>query len=284
VRVLLLGAGGMLGHDLLATAPDGVDVVPLARRDLDITDYGGVERAVRDVRPDVIVNAAAYTGVDRAEAEPELAMRVNGEAVGELGRVAKAAGARMVHFSSDYVFDGTAERPYREDDPPHPVNAYGASKLAGETALRASGTEALIIRTQWLFGAHGRSFPRTMWERAARREPTRVVNDQFGRPTYTLDLATATWQLVGSGEGGLVHVANGGVASWFQVAREVFRHAGCSDLVQPCTTAEYPTPARRPRYSVLDTAAFERGIGAALPHWCDAVARFLAQLGTLPVP
>jgi dTDP-4-dehydrorhamnose reductase len=271
----------MLGHDLSATAPAGVEVVPVAHRDLDITDYPAVERTVREAKPDVIVNAAAYTAVDRAEAEPELAMRVNGEAVGELGRVAKATGARVVHFSSDYVFDGTAERPYREEDAPHPVNTYGASKLAGEAALRASGAPALIIRTQWLFGAHGRSFPRTMWERACRREPARVVDDQFGRPTYTLDLATATWQLVSRGDEGLVHVANRGVATWFQVAREVFRHAGYPMLAAPCTTSEYPTPARRPRYSVLDATRFERVTGAALPQWPDALGRFLAHLAAV---
>lgn len=282
MRVLLLGAGGMLGRDLAAAAPADTALVGLAHAELDITDHAALERAVRDVKPEVIVNAAAYTAVDRAESEPELALRVNGEAVGHLGRVARAAGARVVHFSTDYVFDGTADRPYREDDPPHPVNLYGASKLAGETALRASGEGVLIIRTQWLFGVHGRSFPRTMWERATHRASTRVVNDQFGRPSYTLDLARATWELLRRGGAGVVHVANAGVATWFQVAREVFRHAGCPDLVQPCTTSDYPTPARRPRYSVLDTARFEAAIGASLPHWCDAIARSLTQIAALP--
>jgi dTDP-4-dehydrorhamnose reductase len=282
VRVLLLGAGGMLGHDLLAMAPEGVEIVPLAHRDLDITDHAAVERRVREVKPDVILNAAAYTAVDRAEAEPEFAMKVNGEAVGHLGRVARATRARVVHFSTDYVFDGTADRPYREDDTPHPVNAYGASKLAGEIALRASGAEVLIIRTQWLFGAQGRSFPRTMWERACRRERARVVNDQFGRPTYTLDLANATWQLVERGITGLVHAANRGVATWFEVAREVFRNAGSPDLVEPCITSEYPTAARRPRYSVLDCTRYEALVSSPLPHWSDALGRFLTRLAEVP--
>jgi dTDP-4-dehydrorhamnose reductase len=196
--------------------------------------------------------------------------------------VAKATGARVVHFSTDYVFDGTAGRPYCEDDPPHPVNTYGASKLAGEAALRASGARALIIRTQWLFGAHGRSFPRTMWERACRREPARVVDDQFGRPTYTLDLAIATWQLVSRGDEGLVHVANRGVATWFQVAREVFRHAGYPMLAAPCNTADYPTPAQRPRYSALDLTRYETMVSSSLPHWTEALGRFLGQLAGVP--
>jgi len=284
MRTLLLGAGGMLAHDLLVTAPGVMEVVSFRHGDLDVADYRAVERAIRDMEPDVIVNAAGYTAVDRAESEPEAALRVNGDAVGHLGRVARAVGACVVHFSTDYVFDGTSDRPYREDDPPNPVNTYGASKLAGEIALQASGAEALIVRTQWLFGANGRSFPRTMWERAACRAATRVVNDQLGRPTYTLDLARAMWPLVQSGGRGLVHAANAGVGTWFDLAREVFRAAGCPELVQSCTTSEYPRPARRPRYSVLDTTRFESRLAASLPQWSDALARFTTQLQSQLVP
>jgi len=284
MRVLLLGAGGMLGHDLAATAPLDVALVPTTRTALDITDAAALARRVAEVQPDVIVNAAAYTTVDKAESEPDLAFRVNGQAVGELGKIAARSGIKVVHFSTDYVFDGTATVPYAEDAEPNPINVYGASKLAGETALQASGAEALIVRTQWLFGGSGGSFPRTMWERATRRTATRVVNDQLGRPTYTLDVARATWQLVQGGAEGLVHVANGGAATWFEVAREVFRLAGCPELVERCTTSEYPTPARRPRYSVLETRRFELRMGASLPQWCDALARFATQLQSQPRP
>src|SRR2546430_11106456 len=166
MRVMVLGAGGMLGHDLVATTPPDVTLFPFPRSRLDITHNEAVAKALGEVRPDVVINAAAYTAVDRAESEPQAAVRVNGAAVGALGRMARAAGARVIHFSTDYVFDGQATRPYREDSPTDPVNAYGTSKLAGETALCASGPEHLVVRTQWLFGVHGKSFPRTTWLRA----------------------------------------------------------------------------------------------------------------------
>jgi len=162
MRAMVLGAAGLLGHDLVATAPPDMTLFPFPRADLDITDTEALAATVREVRPDVVINAAAYTAVDRAESEPEAAFRVNDAAVGELGRIAREAGARVIHFSTDYVFDGTSAEPYAEESPPNPLNVYGASKLAGETALRASGAPCLIVRTQWLFGAHGRCFPRTM--------------------------------------------------------------------------------------------------------------------------
>src|SRR2546422_626556 len=168
---------------------------PFPRGDLDITDTEALAATVREVRPDVVINAAAYTAVDRAESEADAAFRVNGAAGGGLGRIAREAGARGIHFSTDYVFGGTPVEPYAEESPPNPLNVYGASKLAGETALRASGAPCLIVRTQWLFGAHGRCFPRTMWERATARSSSRVVSDQVGHPTCSVDLARATWSL-----------------------------------------------------------------------------------------
>jgi dTDP-4-dehydrorhamnose reductase len=239
MRAMILGAGGMLGHDL--------------------------------VRPTVILNAAAYTAVDRAESEAELAFRVNGAAVGELGRIAARAGVRVVHFSTDYVFDGKASNPYQEQSPTDPVNTYGASKLAGERALRESGADWLILRTQWLFGVHGRSFPRTMWERAVAGLATSVVQDQTGSPTYTKDLARATWALIARGASNLFHVTNAGQATWFDFALHVFSRVGRPHLLAPCTTEQYPTPARRPHYSVLDTGRLRHELGAPLPDWRCAV-------------
>ena len=279
-RVLLVGAGGMLGHDLVATAPPEVTLIPLSRAELDITQGDAVAATLGEVRPDVVINAAAYTAVDRAESERDIAMRVNGAAVGELGRHAHRVGAQVIQFSSDYVFDGTATQPYSETSAANPVNAYGASKLAGERALAASGATYLLIRTQWLFGAHGKSFPRTMWERARGGHATRVVRDQTGRPTYTRDLAAAVWTLIGRNVCGVVHVANQGQATWLDVAARVFARAGRADLLTPCVTADYPTPARRPRYSVLDTAWAERALGGPLPKWEDAVERFLDSIGS----
>jgi dTDP-4-dehydrorhamnose reductase len=278
MRAMVLGAAGMLGHDLVTTAPPDVVLFPFPKAELDITDAAAVAAAVREVRPDVVINAAAYTAVDRAESEPEAGFRVNGAAVGELGQIAHQAGVRVIHFSTDYVFAGTSAEPYTEESPAHPVNVYGASKLAGETALKASGAQYLIVRTQWLFGLQGRCFPRTMWERATAGSPSRVVSDQVGRPTYSVDLARTTWQLVALELAGVIHVANAGTASWYDVAKRVYSAARAEHLLQPCSTAEFPTPARRPARSVLSTARGEQALGGALPRWGDSMDRFIAEI------
>lgn len=280
MRAMVLGAAGMLGHDLVATAPPGVTLLPFPRAELDITDARAVAAAVVELQPDVIINAAAYTAVDRAESEPETAFRVNGAAVGELGRIAHAAAARVIHFSTDYVFDGAAAEPYTEESPTNPLSVYGASKLAGETALNASGAQRLIIRTQWLFGLHGRCFPRTMWQRATVGTASRVVSDQVGRPTFTVDLARATWTLAAREVPGVLHVANAGVATWYDVARRVYAACDAGQLLQPCPTSEFPTPARRPTRAVLDTARSEQALGGPLPRWEEALDRFMAGTRT----
>ena len=277
-RALILGAAGMLGHDLVATAPQGVALFPFPKTALDITDAGALAAIVAEARPDTVINAAAYTAVDRAESEPEVAFRVNGAAVGALGRIARQAGARVIHFSTDYVFDGTSAEPYTEESQPNPINVYGASKLAGETALRASGAHYLIVRTQWLFGARGRSFPRTMWERATARSPSRVISDQVGRPTYSVDLARAVWRLGARELTGVIHVANAGVATWYDVAQRVYAGCGADQLVQPCSTAQFPLPAKRPARAVLNTARSEQALGGPLPRWQDALDRFITEI------
>jgi dTDP-4-dehydrorhamnose reductase len=285
MRVLLFGADGMLGHDLLAQAPPGFAIVPHTISTTDVTAEPQVAAAVRDARPDVVLNSTGYTDVEQAEAERALAFAVNETGPATIGRV--VAGLRpqatVVHYGTDYVFDGRATRPYREDDAPQPRGVDGASKLAGERALAASGASHVIIRTQWLFGPAGRSFPRTMWNRARAGQPTRVVNDQTGRPTYTVDLARTTWRLLAGGPprlaaAGLQHVTNAGSASWYDLARRIFEAAGAGAALSPCATADYPTPARRPAHSVLDTARFESLAGGPLPTWQDALDRFLNQL------
>ena len=279
MRVLILGAAGMLGADLRATAPEAASIVAFDIADVDITERAQVASALDDARPDWVINAAAYTAVDRAETE-----RADADAVNVTGprHIAEEAARRhiaVVHFSTDYVFDGTARTAYRETDPVAPINAYGESKLGGERAVLASGARSLVLRTQWPFGRAGRSFPRTMWDRATTRMATRVVDDQVGRPTYTRDLAMATWRLVASGATGIVHVTNGGdPATWYEVAREVFARAGAESLVSACATADYPTPARRPAYSVLCTDRLEHLLSAPLPDWRDALRRFLDEL------
>jgi dTDP-4-dehydrorhamnose reductase len=271
----------MLGTDLVAHAPAGVAVTGLAKSEADITQARCVAEALDRVLPDVVINAAAYSKVDAAESEFDAARAVNGDAPGVIGGECAKRGVRVVHFGTDYVFSGSSRSPIDEDAPTSPVNAYGRSKLLGEERLRASGVEALVIRTQWLFGGHGRSFPRTMWERAKARLATRVVNDQFGRPTYTVDLARATWRLVALGASGAYHVTNGGdAATWYDVATEVFARAGVAELVSACSTADYPTAARRPAYTVLDTARAEAALGGALPDWREGLSEFLSQVAS----
>ena len=288
----------MLAHDVLAEAPDGVEVVARPSQVVDVTNRQAVAETIAATSPDVVINCAAYTDVDGAEAHRERAFAVNGDGPGFIAaalaqrRRGGAPDALLIHYGSDYVFDGSASRPYREEDPCAPIGAYGASKLAGELQIAERGRRYVILRTQWLYGAHGRSFPRTMWERARAGLPTRVVTDQVGRPTYTMDLARATWRLVslegqdpsartsGGERGRILHVANSGSATWHQVAQHVFRRAGKPELLTPCVTADFPRPAKRPAWSVLDTTRFDTMIGRPLPGWEDAMDRFLSSLET----
>jgi len=282
MRVLIFGASGMLGTDLCAAAPRGTSLVALGAADADITDRAQVASALGDARPEWVINAAAYTAVDRAETEKELAEAVNGLAAGYIAEESARRSIAVVHVSTDYVFAGTATTPYQEEDPVAPVNAYGESKLHGEQAVLRSGAHVLVLRTQWLFGRSGTSFPRTMWERATAGLPTRVVNDQVGRPTYTRDLAAATWKLVERRASGVVHATNGGAtATRFEFAREVFSRAGAESLLTACTSADYPTPARRPRYSALSTSRLEQLLSHPLPDWRSGLDRFLDEL-TIP--
>jgi dTDP-4-dehydrorhamnose reductase len=279
MRGLVLGAGGMLGRDLVAHVPPGSTVTGLDRAGCDVTDARAIARAIDAAAPDWIFNAAAYTAVDRAESEREAALQLNGVVPGLIGRAAAAAGVRVLHPSTDYVFPGTGERPWREDDPPDPVNWYGATKLAGERALAESGAEHLIVRVQWLYGRHGHSFPRTMLGRARAGQATRVVDDQHGAPTPTNALATALWWLAGRGVSGVRHVAAGGEATWYEVAARLFAWAGVPELVTRCTSAEYPTPARRPGNGRLETGAAARD-GVSMPHWTEALEAWWAAEGT----
>lgn len=280
MKVVLLGAGGMLAHDLRAAAPPTVELRSFMHAELDVRDHNALRETIRAHRPELIINAAAYTRVDDAESNSQTAFAVNGAAPEAIGRAALELGAAVVHFSTDYIFDGLAGRPYREDDEPNPLSAYGRSKLEGEVGLRKSGAAHLVIRTQWLFGLHGRSFPRSMWERATGGQRTKVVADQIGRPTYTTDLARVVWQLVALGATGTLHVANAGTATWHEVACRVFAAAAAADLLAPCSTKDYPTPARRPTAAVLDTGRFERLSGGPMPRWEDALARFMAEVMT----
>lgn len=277
-RVLLLGGSGMLGTDLRDTVPASVELHAPARVDVDLIDTAAIANCLDALSPDWVINAAGYTFVDGAEQDAALAHEVNASAIGRLGRLCASCNIGIVHFSSDYVFSGTLGRPYSETDAPAPINVYGRTKLEGERQLLASGARTILVRTQWLFGRNGRSFPRTMRERAMAHLPTRVVCDQLGRPTYARDLAEWTWLLTRREALGTWHAANASPTTWFDVASRIFESIGASSLLAPCTSAEYPTAARRPANSTLSTTKLEAALESPLPPWTDALDRFLATV------
>jgi dTDP-4-dehydrorhamnose reductase len=271
------GARGQLGRALArAAARTGHECAGADLPELDVTVRDAVLAWVARERPDVIVNAAAFTAVDAAEERESEALAVNGTAVGHLAEAADAAGALLVQVSTDYVFDGECERPYREDDPVNPLSAYGRTKLAGERAA-ACARRYLIARTAWLFGEGSNFVGAILRQLAAGREELRVVADQQGCPTYAEDLAGALLALAAGGARGTVHVVNDGSASWYELAREIVHLRGAAARVVPVETAEYPRPARRPRRGVLDAARLRALAGAPLPPWQDALARYLAS-------
>ncbi len=297
MSVLLLGGNGQVGSALRAALtqsgqawrsstrsgelPNGT---PCARCDLAIP--GSAAGLIATLRPTVVINATAYTAVDRAESEPELAQRINAEALTEIGEAAKKIGARVVHYSTDYVFAGDATQPYRETDPTDPQSIYGRSKRDGEQALLDSGAESLTLRLAWVFAAEGQNFLRTMLRVGAERESLRVVADQIGAPTPAHWIAEATLKATDAELQGLYHLTPQGQTSWHAYAEALFAQAVERGLlsrapqVQAIPTSEYPTPARRPAWSVLDSHAIARDGGIALPHWSLGVAEVLDQIAT----
>jgi len=266
----------MLGRDVVAAAGDaGHEAVALARADLDITDADAVTAAIAAARPDAIINCAAWTDVDGAETAEAEATAVNGDGPGHLARAAAAADALLVHVSTDYVFDGTATEPYREDAPTGPQGAYGRSKLAGEHAIAAAGGRYAIVRTAWVFGPHGKNFVDTMRRLGAEREEIAVVDDQVGCPTYTGHLATALVDVAERGATGVLHVGGGGRCTWFDLAIATFEETGLSCHVKPQSTADTGRPAPRPAFSVLGST---RADAPVLPAWRDGLRAHLARV------
>ena len=298
IRVLLTGAAGQVGGELARALAGRAEVTAHDRRTLDLSDGKAIARAVRDAKPAVILNAAAYTAVDKAESEEEAAAAVNATAPGILAQEAKTCGALLVHYSTDYVFDGTKKSPYVETDPTAPLGAYGRTKLEGERAIAASGCDHLILRTSWVFAAHGQNFVRTMLRLGATRPELRVVADQRGSPTSARDLARATLRILADegaltpaglqrvrGAGGIYHATAAGVTTWHAFAQQIFsdwawRNGGrfVAPRVLPITTAEYPTPARRPAWSVLSNEKLLRVFGVALPGWRSGLGDALEEL------
>lgn len=294
MTVLVFGRTGQL-----ARALDGTPGWrSLGRDEADLAEPGAAGRAIAAAAPRFVVNAAAYTGVDKAESEPELAGRINADAVGEMATAAAEMGAGFLHVSTDYVFDGTKDGPWHEDDPTGPLGAYGRSKLAGERLALAANPRTLILRTAWVYAPWGHNFVRTMLRLAAERPQLRIVDDQRGNPTSALDLARVCRELVGQVDEapagdrrwGVYHYAGAGVVSWAGFAREIFARAAGRGLiarapaVEPIATADYPTPARRPANSTLDCAKIERAFGIAPRPWQAALDEVLDRIGAEVAP
>ncbi|WIM06707.1 MAG: dTDP-4-dehydrorhamnose reductase [Candidatus Nitricoxidivorans perseverans] len=275
IRILLTGKNGQVGRELERTLAPLGEVIALDRSGLDLADPDRIRAAVREAKPGIIVNAAAWTAVDRAESEEAAALAINGAAPGILAEESKRLGALLVHYSTDYVFNGTSARAYTEDDEPNPVGAYGRTKLAGEQAIRAAGGRHLIFRTSWVYGLHGHNFLKTILRLAAERDELRVVADQVGAPTWSRMIAEATALAIArlDGQDGLYHLTAAGETSWHGFAEAILAGAlqagllECSPPVRRITTADFPTPARRPANSRLDNARLAADFGIALPGW-----------------
>jgi dTDP-4-dehydrorhamnose reductase len=295
----LTGATGQVGGELLKTLKPLGEVVAPPRTQMDLANPASVREMIRAVRPRWIVNPGAYTAVDKAESEPELAYEINAEAVKVIGQEAREIGAGVIHFSTDYVFDGSASAPYRETDATGPVSVYGASKLAGETALAESGAGFLIFRTSWVYGARGKNFLLTILKLARERETLRVVADQYGAPTWSRDLAKMAVEVIGQCEatarggelagfltelGGVYHAAGAGETTWYGFAAEAIRlqrerePAVRFAEVEAITTAEYPTPAKRPANSRMNCNRLMERFGWTMMDWRDSLRKVSAEL------
>jgi dTDP-4-dehydrorhamnose reductase len=277
MKVLVTGVTGQVGSALLPRLA-AHHVVAASHAELDLSNAASIVQAVRAARPDVILNCAAYTAVDRAETEPLVAHAVNAEAPRILASEAKRLGALLVQYSTDYVFDGEKAAPYIEDDPTHPLGIYGATKLAGEQAIAASGCRSLVLRTSWVYAARGKNFLLTILRAAKERPELRVVNDQFGAPTSAAAIADGTLRLLNEEAEGTFHMTCAGRTTWYEFAAEIVRCAGLAARVTAITSAEYPTAARRPRNSVLDNAKLAKVLGWSMPGWREAFMREFAAL------
>lgn len=294
MKLLLTGKNGQVGFELQrALAPLG-EVVAVDHQDCDLSNPDAIRQLVANVKPQVIINPAAYTAVDKAETEPELAQAINGKAPGIFGQEAARLGALVIHYSTDYVFDGTKLGAYEEGDAPNPQSVYGQTKFAGERALQASGADALIFRTSWVFGAHGANFAKTMLRMAAERDSLKIVADQFGAPTSAALLADVTAQVLAQYKHqgragfpfGLYHLVASGSTSWHAYAQAVLRAALAAgqplklnlDDVLPIATADYPLPAPRPANSRLDTRRLRETFGLELPGWEFGLNHVLQQI------
>jgi dTDP-4-dehydrorhamnose reductase len=282
MKLLIIGSGGQLGYDFVNQAEmAGHVVVPADYPQIDIRARSSAGAYIDSVKPDAIVNCAAFTAVDNCESERDSAFALNAEACGNLAEAAKRVSAMLIHFSTDYVFDGLGSAPYTEDSPPNPQSVYGKSKLAGEEAIVGIYDNNMIFRIAWLYGSHGNNFVKTIRRIAAAAalegRPLKVVNDQFGTPTWTVDVCQQVLAALGGSERGIFHCTSEGFCSWFDFAAEIAASAGIDVSIEPCATEEFPRPAPRPRYSVLENARLKSCGIHIMPDWRSGFGKFLAS-------
>ena len=287
MRILVTGSTGQLGFEVVrAFSPSGHEIMAPVRQELDFLNPDEVADSVRRLQPDWVVNCAAYTQVDRAESEVEQAFVINRDSVAQLAGAVAGYGGNLLHVSTDFVFDGEQSRPYREEDDARPLGVYGRSKWGGEQAVRAALPEAIILRTAWVYGIHGHNFVKTILRVAREGRPLKVVNDQFGSPTWARDIAGAIRALVQHRAHGTYHYTNAGSTSWHGFATAILAGAEAAGFALETTSVEaipttgYPTPAQRPAYSVLDTGKIQSLLTAPIPHWRDSLNRMLKELQT----
>ena len=289
-KVLLIGAKGQVGQELQVTLPSLGEVISIGREELDLTNSEKIGQLIREIHPNYLVNASAYTAVDKAETEPDLAYSINATAPKIMAEAAEKIKAKFLHISTDYVFDGRKNTPYLETDLTNPLGVYGQSKLRGEEEIKTVNSQAIILRTAWVYGSYGKSnFVKTMLRLGKEREELKVVVDQLGSPTWAKDIATAITQLLINADNpaGIYNFTNSGVASWFDLTKAIFEEAKTSGIplkiqrVIPITTAEYPTPAVRPAYSVLSGQKISQQLGYIPPYWRDSLKAMLNQLFNL---
>ena len=279
MRLLVVGHRGMLGTDLMEIAGAEHECVGVDINEVDITDLDSTRACLRSVRPEAVINAAAYTDVDGCETREDLAFRVNADGPRHLAIACREAASPLYHVSTDYIFDGQGTRPYLEDDGPNPSGVYGRSKWKGETLLAKETDNFAIIRTAWLYGPGGKNFITTILRLAEENGTLRVVDDQVGSPTHTADLARAILALVELKGRGVFHITNSGFCSWYAFACAILAEAGLMDVtVHPVKTTEFPRPAPRPAYSVLDTSKYTHTTGLELPDWRAALSAFLGRI------
>jgi dTDP-4-dehydrorhamnose reductase len=286
-KILVTGANGQLGKEfqvICALYPQ-FDFVFVARDDMPVDNYGLVRNTFLGIKPDYCVNCAAYTAVDKAESEKELAFLINGEAPGELAAICKEYNTRFVHISTDYVFDGRSSVPYKEDAPTHPESVYGASKLDGEQRVMLSNPGSIIIRTSWVYSEFGRNFVKTMLRLMNEKTEVNVVNDQFGSPTYAMDLAEVIMQIITysksfASNAGIYHYSDEGVITWYDFALAIKEISGSNCNVHPITTDQFPTVAVRPAFSVLDKTKIQETFGIKLKNWKESVGVCIEKLNS----